>query len=76
MASVELHPAFLWTCDECGRDSFARAILVDPESLDAADRERLDAILGEGWDGAEALMAPAEVTCPYCGATYEAEHPC
>ncbi len=36
--SVELVPAFVWTCPECGVDKFERAILVE---LSAEEIEEL-----------------------------------
>jgi hypothetical protein len=82
LPTVELHQAFLCTCEDCGRDNFARAIELDPmmvaeddypAAVDAhpeAAQEWLEAG-GEGvW-----LVAPEKVKCGHCGAEYEtAEH--
>lgn len=60
--SVEIHQAFLWTCDDCGRDNFERAITVSPETIE----EWVEGI-GEGaW-----LRAPDRVTCSHCGTNFE-----
>jgi hypothetical protein len=39
MKTIELHDAFLFACDDCGRDNFVRAITVSPESIDDIDEE-------------------------------------
>lgn len=70
---VEMHQAYLWTCDDCGRDQFERAIPVARDSLDEEDKEAFDALL-EGVDGVHALAAPQEVTCKDCGAKFRATY--
>lgn len=81
MRSVDLHQAFLWTCEDCGRDNFERAVAVEPESregrlfADLTDHavDEVNEVLGER--GASAglclVMAPEMVRCPHCGAEYE-----
>jgi hypothetical protein len=77
MRSVELHQAFLWTCDECGRDNFERAVTCDPENFDEDSLEQLAMILESGADGAVLVTAPDTVTCRFCRAEYEAiDGPC
>jgi hypothetical protein len=77
---VELHQAFHWICDACGRDNFERAITVDPASIDAEDLpiedpDRAEAIrdwinnAGEG----DFVQAPEDVTCLHCGAEFATE---
>lgn len=53
--NVELHPAFFWICDDCGRDNFVRCRTladeeVEVESLDWDDDEKqvLADWLGDG----------------------------
>src|SRR5690606_30896744 len=33
MGAVELHQAWHWACDECGRDNFARSVTADLSGL-------------------------------------------
>ena len=33
MKTVELHQAFVWTCDECGRENFARCVTLTSEQV-------------------------------------------
>jgi len=80
--TVELHQAFLWTCEECGRDNFERAVHLAPESVEGrelslqareayADASEAAEALGVELDGAW-LMAPSRVRCPHCGTEFEA----
>jgi hypothetical protein len=65
---VELRMAFAFTCEECGRDSFARAIV--PESLEGILPEGLDP---EEFESGEWVMKPDSVTCSHCGLMFETE---
>lgn len=74
--AVELQPAFGWTCDECGRWNFARAIAVegtDRAEVESQLREMLNLqpyeSIPEGHHG-EFLMAPTSVKCASCGAEF------
>jgi len=77
--TVELVQAFLWTCDDCGRDNFERAITVSPESINPDDLptssyEDADAIrewLQEGGEGSW-VKAPSQVLCKHCGGEFDA----
>lgn len=78
--AVELHNAFLWTCEECGRDNFARTVTVDPANMLPVDREDYkDAVRawGEGSPMVDVfcLMAPDTVTCGHCGVTVDVDMP-
>jgi hypothetical protein len=75
MTTVELHMAFLWTCDDCGRDNFVRGVTVAPEAIDPDElpgdvAEWLDAGGDGGW-----MSAPDRVTCEHCRATFDTEQP-
>jgi hypothetical protein len=65
---IELRTAYEWTCDKCGRDNFARAVV--PESLEGLLPDDLDP---EDFEGGEWVMKPGTVTCRHCGTTYETE---
>lgn len=82
MRTVELVQAFLWTCDECGRDNFERAITIEPESIDkdelpfltnTTQEEVADWISGGG--DCDFLMAPQFVKCRYCDEVFDTS-PC
>jgi hypothetical protein len=73
-ATVELHHAFFWICDACGRDNFARAVTVAPESLGPDDRAEFEAAgfdLGRG----EFTTRPDAVACGHCGAEFDVADP-
>jgi hypothetical protein len=66
---VELIPAFMWICPECGHDNFVRAII--PEMSDS-DRQALAGELGLDSDSEHyPMFIPDEATCHTCGGQYE-----
>ena len=75
---VEIRQAWEWTCDDCGRDSYERAVLVDPSAIDPddlpdaanLDAEKVRAWIDEGGSG-QFVVAPERVTCPHCGASFD-----
>jgi rubredoxin len=68
MPTVEMRAAFAWTCDECGRDHFARAVAAPLarvlSEVSDDDREAVEDMPGD-W-----VMAPDRVQCPDCGAAF------
>jgi len=64
---VELHPAFVWDCDSCGRENFARGIVAE---LSAEEREEV--CDEHGIDG-EMIRQPTKVVCKSCGAKFETD---
>ncbi len=76
--TVELIQAFVWTCDECGRDNFERGVSLSPESIaidqlpDAMDAETFQAWTQAGGEGAF-MTAPSRVTCPHCNSQFDTE---
>lgn len=79
MRTVELVQAFVWTCDDCGRDNFERAVTVAPESIsaddlpDGIDPEMMREWAESGGEGAFA-MAPDRVLCRHCTASFGTVH--
>jgi hypothetical protein len=68
---VELHPAFVWDCDECGRENYERAIMPPFQSV-AEEREAYEAL--DLTPGEEIpVMAPAFVSCRICGKEYQTD---
>jgi len=73
-----LSPAYVWDCDNCGRENWQRSItnVLDPDDPDDADMIRRMTGLEdhEEIDRDEnhtIQTAPCEVTCKWCGHTYE-----
>ncbi len=62
---VELHFAWCWTCETCGRDNFDRAPQIEPAMIEhlvaEEDREVFDGVEG-GW-----CWKPKQVNCRHCG---------
>jgi hypothetical protein len=72
---VELHPAHVWDCDECGRENFCRGVVME---ISEQDREAMIARYGgkeEDWQTGNIISAPDEVTCAHCGQTFVVEEP-
>lgn len=70
---VELHCAYLWTCDSCGRDNFLRAIVCEMTQEDITAMMEEHGGEPEDWKTGEWMTRPDEVTCEHCGAEYETE---
>ncbi len=78
MKTTETRAAFVWTCDECGRDHFGRMIKPDisADEVGEAVRHTLGLEPYESLpDGAEDMdgwvMIPDAVTCPDCDVSYK-----
>ena len=67
---VELHQAWSWDCDSCGRENFERALNVDRESLSDEDRFEAEEIFGTD---AVLVSAPTSVICRHCSAEFDTD---
>jgi hypothetical protein len=65
---VELHPAYWWTCDECGKEAFAKS--TAPELTDDELKEIRDDHGVQPWETGVFHQVPATVTCGKCGAKW------
>ena len=81
MERVEMHQAYVWDCNQCGRENFERAIEFDgPQEekdemlrqMGAIDEWQSEADLPDGV-GIGLQMAPDKVTCKHCQAVFETE---
>lgn len=65
---VELSPAYMWDCPNCGRENFQRAITV---AMTEEDRLEMDLSIDEGgcWQS-----YPNIVICRFCEQQYETQH--
>jgi hypothetical protein len=69
---VELRPAYVWDCEECGRENFHRGLV--PE-LSAEERyELLESHGLDAWEAGAFVAMPERVICSYCGSTFQAAH--
>lgn len=75
MPKAELHIAYFWICDNCGRDNFCRSISYKPTAEEAAElSEGYGLTTDEFVDGAWQTR-PDRVTCEHCKAEFEATDP-
>ena len=66
---VELHGAYVWTCPECGRDTFHRGVTIEREQVEAmVPPEQLEAF--EAYQGSW-MTAPSIVTCWHCDKIFD-----
>lgn len=72
---AELHSAFVWDCDNCGRENFVRSVTVEMNPDDPEDAELIAIAREESGHLGDVTgfwqMAPDDVTCQHCGAEYE-----
>jgi hypothetical protein len=69
MVKIELHPAYAWDCDACGRENFVRGLVAEMSEEELADaRERFGL---ESWEMGGFLRVPVVVVCQFCGADFE-----
>jgi hypothetical protein len=71
MREVEIHPAHVWTCEDCGRDNFCRGAVLEfsPEDHKEFEANGLPHETGE-W-----ITAPEDVTCDFCGSEFKTLEP-
>lgn len=71
MNTVELRQAWEWTCDECGRDNFARAITAE---LSKEELEEVKVKMGIfDMNPGDLVTQPTEVICRFCGTIFTVE---
>lgn len=78
LPEVELHPAWYFICEACGRDNYGRSPVVEPECLMPSKlpdgltaRDVIEAVTGEPCqDDDRFLLWPDDVTCRHCGSKY------
>lgn len=77
---VEMHPAYEWTCEECGRNSFVSCIVCELTHEDRIDQARHMGLIDEFSETVpdelqgEFVSYPESVTCPHCGAEFRTKH--
>jgi predicted nucleic acid-binding Zn ribbon protein len=72
MKSVELRPAYQWTCEECGQDNFAAAICPDFSEEDMQEMRDDHGI--QPWETGVWLQMPTVVTCQHCFTVFSTDH--
>ena len=82
MKQAELHPAYLWNCDSCGRENVFRVpqrnLSQDEirESLvEAGELEEWEEMPEGEYTGVQVMGIPTQVQCEFCDAEFEALTP-
>ncbi|MBW2672209.1 MAG: hypothetical protein JRD89_02185 [Deltaproteobacteria bacterium] len=71
MQQIEIHLAFSFDCDHCGRENFFRQTCLDPHSDQALEaREEME--IPDNIEGA-LIIEPEQVTCKHCNTTFDVE---
>lgn len=75
---VALNPAYSWDCDNCGKENFQRSISMYLDPNDEDDASVIERMHGEVDPGRKYCVqtSPDNVTCQYCGRTFEADIDC
>ena len=71
MAIASLSIAYVWDCDDCGRENFVRCIAADfgeDELQELRDEHGVEA-----WETGDFVTMPDKVTCKHCGAEFDTE---
>lgn len=68
---IELHPAWRFDCDECGRENFVRVIVgqFDEQTLEELRTEHGI----QPWEAGDWLSMPSSVTCEHCGQHFDVQ---
>jgi len=66
---VELHPAHIWDCPECGAENFCRCVVME---LSVEEREEMQSQMEPGEFG-DWVTSPDSVTCNQCGREFRTE---
>lgn len=72
---IELRPAYVWDCDECGTENFARALILSLGSCGPS--EELREMLEEkdiDINKVSTELMPEQVTCKHCKKIYSTVH--
>lgn len=72
--TVELHMAWSWDCDACGRENFTRGLRPEFTKEDVREIARDLGVKPRDVDLTEFTGAPETVRCPHCGATFTTEN--
>jgi hypothetical protein len=70
---IELHGAYVWDCDACGRENFTRGLapcLSDDEAQELREEHGIEPHETGNW-----TLRPESVTCAHCGSEFEVDLP-
>jgi hypothetical protein len=81
MNTVELHAAWSWCCDECGKDNFEYSVNLDLSKYGKEERRAIAISIRlierdeETPESFEVLSQPEEVQCSHCAAMFAVMDP-
>ena len=67
---VEMRLAYVWDCEECGRENFERAVVYE---LSPEEKKELEGA-GEIPETGNWMSHPEHVTCKHCQSEFTAKH--
>lgn len=70
--TVELRPAYAWTCPECGRDNFCNGIVWEGSAEEIEELRRDHGI--EEHETGDWMIPPYKVHCVHCGLSSRTRH--
>lgn len=70
---AELHNAYVWDCDECGKENFLRAVIVEFSPEDEAEMKALHGV--DEFQTGRWETSPDDVTCKHCGTVFDVALP-
>jgi hypothetical protein len=70
---IELIPASMWDCPECGKENFERMIRIEKSHEDMENMKEAFGIPQE--EDGEFLMRPLHVVCGSCDNEFDVEEP-
>jgi DNA-directed RNA polymerase subunit RPC12/RpoP len=74
-SKVRIWTAYQWTCDDCGKDNFERAVTVELTPNDRQELAEDNDCDPDEIRNVELCSYPEEVTCQHCGSEFETENP-
>ena len=71
MGTVELRPAYVWDCPECGRETFENGLVTE-----ISPEEELELMEEHGQFPSDGIwmMMPQRVYCEFCDLYFQSEH--
>ena len=69
---VELRPAYVWDCPDCGREIFHRGLV--PEMTPEKEEELRDDFGVQPYEEGNFIMMPTRVKCPHCNESFPTLH--
>lgn len=72
LPTVELRPAYVWDCSDCGREHFHNGLIA--EMSEEEEQELRDEHEVSSWDTGIWMSIPETVECKWCGSKFRVIH--